>query len=438
MKHRIATHAIAIATGVVLAASFTSRRPASSPASATEDSNASKSAPSRDSRPGRAPIVRKPRAEEFKAAWDAIPSKSLPMTERIGLQRDLLEKWAEVDLQGALDAAMAEAWDNDFNPGFEMIGTSGHSLMDAFRKPFIDRPLDSWALINGGRYGVGSAILRSQWVTSVSTSDGPMVISMLGEMPDGLREFAVERAMDSSATNPGMQAAVLAKLLEYPAGEDTERWLKKASTSLRSDGDPVALREQWSSLSSGPQRTLAMMKWGASLKQADDAALREEWTHVPEAERPAAVAALFAPAAFDSRSLLTLLDLAKDAGQWTLLSKEGHDALLFLNGTGTDSVKLATWATTLPARPETVELFHRSVDRYISEDMPRAREWLEQMQPGDWHRERGLAEYSQQALRSHNDPEASRWALDQISDPALKEKAEGWRRDWERENGKSN
>ncbi|HEY1123030.1 MAG TPA: hypothetical protein VGE67_15565, partial [Haloferula sp.] len=414
-------------------------RTASSATPAQDDSKATKSPTTTDSHADRREIVRKPRTGDFKAAWDAVASKSLTFSERMRLQRDLLEKWAEVDLQGALDAAMAEAWDNDYNPGFEMLGTSGNLYIEAFRKAFADRPLDSWALISSGRYGVGTEILRKQWITSVAAIDGPMVLSVIGDMPNGTsaKEFAVEEAMRSAATNPDRQAAVLAKLLELPADEQTERWIQKSSAYLPTDGDPAALRGEWTALPAGTQRTLAIMKWAASLKMADDAALRDEWSHVPVEGRAGAVDALLSSTSYDTKSLLTILDLTMEAGQWTKLSKEGHEKLIF-NSAGIEPVKLAEWAVKLPEREETVELFHRSVDRYISEDMPRAKEWLEQMEPGDWHRERGLAEYSQQALRSHNDPEASRWALDQISDPALKEKAEGWRRDWERENGRAN
>jgi len=437
MKHRIATHTIAIAAGIALAATLSGKRSAYSAAPAEEETQAGKPASTHESRSRRPSVVRKPRAEDFKQAWDAVASKALPISDRVRLQKNLLEKWAEVHLEGALDAAMAEAWDNDRSPGFEVLGTSGNLYMEAFRKAFADRPLDSWALISSGRYGVGSEILRKQWVTSVSASDGVTVISMLGEMPKGLKEFAVDQAMRSAETNPERQAALLAKLLEYPSDQQTERWLKRASAFLPADGDPVVLREQWSTLPAGSQRTLAMMKWGASLKKADDAALREEWAHVPEAERTAAVDTLLTPTATEPKSLLTIIDLAMEAGEWTTVFQKGQENLRW-HSSGMDSVKLATWATTLPERPETVEIFHRSVDRYIREDMPRAREWLEQMEPGDWHRERGLAEYSQQALRRHNDPEASRWALDQIADPALKQQAEGWRRDWERETGKAN
>ncbi len=309
-------------------------------------------------------------------------------------------------------------------------------MIGAFSKAFADRPLESWALITGGKYGVGAQILRRQWVTSVAAKDGALVVSMLREMPASLREFAVNHAMDEAKVHPERVNAILANLLANPPGAETDAWLKLAAANLPDGGDPVALREQWSALPAGSSRTLALMTWGASLRRADEATLLKEWENIPEAERSEAVTAMLSPMSIESGSLTTAIDLAMEAGEWALLAEKAPERLRW-HANNTDPVKLAEWAMDLPEREETVELFHRAVDRYIGDDLPRARGWLEEMEPGDWHRERGLAEYSQQALRRHQDPEASRWALDQITDPALKQTAEGWRQDWERETGKA-
>jgi hypothetical protein len=96
--------------------------------------------------------------------------------------------------------------------------------------------------------------------------------------------------------------------------------------------------------------------------------------------------------------------------------------------------EVADWATELPVRKETTELFHRSVDHYLRDNMEAARDWLAAIPPGVW-RDRAYAEYSQQALNAHNNPEASRWALDQIGDTTFKREAESWRSQWETRTG---
>jgi hypothetical protein len=94
---------------------------------------------------------------------------------------------------------------------------------------------------------------------------------------------------------------------------------------------------------------------------------------------------------------------------------------------------MADWATTLPHRPETTQIFHRGVGAHLRQDMQGAREWIAGIASREW-RDRAYAEYSQQALSAKKDPAASRWALDQIQDPAFKATAEGWRRGWEQRN----
>ncbi len=380
--------------------------------------------------------MRRPGAEDFQQAWQALASKELSLSERVRLQQQLLEKWAEVDLEGALDAAMAEAWDNDRNPGFEVLGTSGHLLMEAFRKIFSDRPLDSWDLIASGRYGVGSQILRRQWVASVGASDGALVASMLGQIPPSLRDFAVEMAMRDAITNPERLNAVLGNLLAHPPGEQADAWLKKASTFLPSTGDPASLRQEWSALPAGSQRTLSMMKWGASLRNADETTMLREWASVPSGQQGEAARTLLSSMTDESKALVTAIDLAMDAGEWEILAEAGPKNLRS-HANHIESAKLAEWAMNLPDRSETVELFHSAVNRYIGDDLARARDWLNAMEPGDWRRERGFAELSQQALWRHRDPELSRWALDQLADPEVKAAAEGWRGDWERQTGRT-
>jgi hypothetical protein len=374
----------------------------------------------------------KPSAADFRRAWEAVAEKDLPIIERISLQHRLLERWAEVDLEGALDAAMAEAWDNDYNPGFEILGTSGHPLISAFAEVFADRPLDAWALIQSGRLGAGAAIARRQWVTAVGAREPALLASMLGELPPSLQQFAVGQAVNEAAPNPATLSAVLDRIAAHPAGEASDRWLAWIASSLPGEGDPAGLRDQALSAPDGPARAVALAKWAASLRGADDETLATEAGRLPDEAKDGAARAMMHALRPDSKSLLGAFDFAMEAGQWQLVAAEAPE-LLRRAPNSTDAARLATWALDLPERPETVEIFHRAVDRYIGEDLGRAREWIASMDAADWHRDRALAEFSQQALRRHQDPESSRWALDLIGDPALKATAEGWRRDWERE-----
>lgn len=46
----------------------------------------------------------------------------------------------------------------------------------------------------------------------------------------------------------------------------------------------------------------------------------------------------------------------------------------------------------------------------------------------------GLAEFSNQALTKKNDPTASQWALDAITDPGVRAQVEKQHMDWEKQN----
>jgi hypothetical protein len=107
MKRRIATHAAALAAGIALATAL-ARKPADSPSNSFTNSPAAHE--TRSSRPDRETSkIGNLRSEDYRRAWAALASKEHTILDRRGLQLELLERWAEVDLEGALQAAMAEA-----------------------------------------------------------------------------------------------------------------------------------------------------------------------------------------------------------------------------------------------------------------------------------------------------------------------------------------
>ena len=129
------------------------------------------------------------RAADFRAAWRLLALRTDPIATRLENQRKLLTEWAQVDLAGAMDAAMAEAWDDDVN------GREEHPLVGALQKGFRADPLGAWKLIQSGRYGAGAMLLRKEWINSVAYSDPVLVVSMLNEMSVGLRREAISSAM---------------------------------------------------------------------------------------------------------------------------------------------------------------------------------------------------------------------------------------------------
>ena len=366
---------------------------------------------------------------EFQKAWDAVASRKLSLSDRMSLQRKILEKWAEVDLAGAMDAAMKEAWDGDtsFSNGTYYFNAP---LLSAFSQAFSDRPLEAWELIQSGKFGVGAQILRGQWLESVSKSNGLLVASMLSELPGSLQKEAVMESLRNAKAGPERDA-LIAKIIEQ-AGDKHDDWIQAAFKDLPGGGDPVALRNQWTALPAGAARQVAMMKWGASLRTLDAEKLSSELANVPENAKAETAKAMLSQLNGESPGLLSALEFAIATDQWGSLAKSTASQLAnFGERNHMDPAKLAEWGSNLPQRPDTVETFHKSIGRYIRDDLPRAKEWFQSMPEGSWQRDHGLAEFSQQALWGKNDPAFSQWALDSITDPAIKAEAQGWRHDWE-------
>lgn len=232
MKARIASHFAAVGIGVAIAL-FMARSGES--VSAAESNSESRTVAKtsmkvpRERRPGDSSAATKIRSEDFHRAWDAVPTTGHTLEERISLQSGLLERWAEVDLEAALDAAMAEAWDNDL--GWVQWSSFEHPLVNSFDKVFADRPLDAWERITSGKYGVGTQLLRRGWLSAVSAKNGPLVISMLGEVPPSLRAYAINSCMNEARTDPENRQAILSGLASYPPGPDRDEWTRIAEAN---------------------------------------------------------------------------------------------------------------------------------------------------------------------------------------------------------------
>ena len=147
--------------------------------------------------------------------------------------------------------------------------------------------------------------------------------------------------------------------------------------------------------------------------------LREEalWTAFKETDQP--------------ENVLGLLDLFIEEEAWPRLEDPETLRQIQQLARAGDALTIAEWAVTLPIRPETTGLFRRSVEPFFREDWVAARDWIDALPPGTW-RDRALAGYSQVALHDHNDPQASRRALQQISDSDLRAEAESRRTQWEK------
>ena len=368
------------------------------------------------------------RASEYKAAWDAIAFKDVTIQQRIELQQALLQQWALVDLEGAMAAVLAGPWDGHYQEG------GIDALLGSFSEAFTERPLEAWDLIQSGKFGPGSALFREAWVNSVAGQEPLLAVSLMGSMSQRVQMNVLNRALGRHAGDPDMRRQILAKLGEMP--EDTPNLSGLVAQAFKispSDGDPAGYREAIANATSDQARTMALHEYLSSLRNLDATALRAEWSQLPPELQARAATGLFnSPTGV--KNAPEVLDLIMETGQWDRLKDPTAQNNLRSYARTLDGVDLASWGMKLPERPETIEIFRRAVDPYISRNIGDAKGWIETL-PQGWHRDRALGQFSQHALWGSKNPELSQWALDSISDPKIRAEVAKWRGDWAKQTG---
>lgn len=367
------------------------------------------------------------RGGEFARAWKAVRTAKLSTAERIHVQRELLKQWAEIDLTAAIEAALGEAWDADGAGYYDPTGPLLSALSDALAKD----PAQGWDMIRGRQFGVATGMLRHVWIRAVGAKDPLFLASKLGELSWRDREGAIHACRSELRAGSETAEKLFALLARLPEEVVSAEVLLSFSERGDMQTTPEALKEEILSLGQQDQRMAKVraIQWGRLLSSQTPAEIEAQVAALPEALRDEVVWAAVGVSQ-SPESTLGLLTLLADQGAWEKLEqREAASRLQHIARSGA-AKKVADWATELPVRKETTELFHRSVDHYLSTNMEESREWLADLPAGVW-RDRAYAEYSQQALNAHNNPEASRWALDQIGDPTFKGEAESWRSQWE-------
>lgn len=429
---QVASHLAAVVLGIAIAASATGPSPQK-----PVDTRSARSAPAKSPMAGSGGTTshamkqgRQTRealkTADFQMAWDALPAGNRSRAERLDLQRQLLEKWLVVDLQGALDAVINQAWDENAGDPF-----AENVFPSALSRAFADRPLEAWKLIQSERYGLATHMLLRQWLDSVSKDNSDLLPSLLPELPKSLQERAISACL--AQQQPGADRdAMLARIIAQ-AGDDHRDWLEEAFKRMPDMGDPAALRESWAALPAGTAREIAMLKWGASLRTQDADRVSAELAAVPPAAKEAAAEAMISQLHVESAGLLAMLSFAMTTGSWESLAKSKMPSIVESLGHADflDAEKTAGWATRLPPQAGNVEIYRAAVARYIWRDLPRAKKWLGAMEDGSWQKENALAVYSRDAMNYRENHEESQWALDSINDPQVKAEVMKWRQERE-------
>lgn len=371
---------------------------------------------------------------EYARVWKAVGNGKYTTRERIRLQRDLLKSWAGVNLAAAVEAALGEAWDRDGAGDFDPCGP----LLDVFSEALANNPLEGWEMVRGRQFGVGTGMLRRVWMEAVGTKDPLFLAERLGELSWRDRDHALaicHKALQNRSD--GVAADDLFKVLagfpdEWVSAEQLMEFVPMQDGPAE---DAAELKQEIIRLARDDERLAKVkaMLLGKRLSGKGPDEIAEEVADLPEGVRAEAVWAAFKDndKPENCPGLVDLL-IAEDA--WAKVEQVETVQQLQKYARNGGAREVAEWATSLPVRKETTELFHRSVEPYFSESLESSQAWLIKIPRGVW-RDRAFAEFSQVALNGHRNSRASRWALEQIGDDDFKQEAEGWRSQWEKRTG---
>lgn len=374
------------------------------------------------------------KGDEYEAAWAAISGMNWTRAQRFAYQSKLLGEWAEVDLEGALKAALAESW----RDGSLRVGGESFPFRNAFASVFVDRSEDVWKMIQSHSVGVlETSILLDAWSTTLISAEPDAFLGYLREMDQSETLTALEPVWRS-----GKDSGFHSKILDILARKLADGMsLEELDSPFFSNVGKAFTQDQLlERISRSPDGALFETKilagcFAETLGGKSSGEIAAVLDSLPSDLRGPLAKSLLTANSMDKELLQTALDTMVASGNWALfVDSETARAMRAIQRTA-DPVDLAEWSLALPPRQETSEIFHRGVEPYIRKNPEGAWNWIQSMDDGYW-KDRALAEYSQINLHVYNDPEKSAAALEQIRDAGFRGRAEGWRKDWERQKGR--
>ena len=346
----------------------------------------------------------------FQQAWRLLMKEALAPEERMHAQGNIMREWALVDLDGAIQAYLGEAWDTRY-PG--TVAFFSEPLRNGLYNAFQADPIEAWKAL--GRDKMAKQMLGRAWIEATNGVDPALLASMVCELPENLQKDAAEMLFRHK-----QHRELLLQLARTGTPAQAERWLADAYARMGYAGDPAGLSAKWTAAPPGPERVLDMANWAGNLRRADLATTEAEWEKVPEADRGQAARILLAPLDGSSPSLLFAIDRAIEAGEWNALSQDAAEKLHRWEGADADA--LMEWALDLPEKPELAAIYQAAVLRGLKAGEG-GREWLDQLPQGSWQRDQGLAALVRSEIENHGDLPAARRALEAISDPGIRRSA---------------
>lgn len=410
------THLIGLAAGVGLAVWFGHGSPSERTSGHTVQ-HRDASEERKPYRPGRSSQVKDANVavqsskgkDDFAGAWKSIASRNLTINERLEMQITVLNQWSRVDLEAAMRAALANAWDGGAEKGG--IGP----LIAAFADAFEERPLEAWDLLKSGKLGLGAALFERQWIDSAAIKDPVLVFSMLPEISVRSRRHAIEQAVRSAAKDPETKEALITKLIQWPDDQSVGEVIPIAFAVMPSrEGDAAEVRGRLAAATDERAKTVLLHEFASTLRDASADVISKEWAQLsPEMQARAAVA--FSNGPQGVRNAPAVAEMLIKTEQWNLLKFNWPKFTEYGKSTS-DPKQLAEWAMTLPEKGEVERIFTESVAPLVVRDNAEAKEWIMSLPAGDWKTRMALETYARNALYARNDEELFTWAVGRMED----------------------
>lgn len=247
------------------------------------------------------------RAAAFRQAWKNLLEKPLAADDKRRLQHLLLEEWAEVDLDGALDAVaeFMRSEDGQYIPMFNLYS----SLFDAFQTKMKKDPEMFWPAIRDGRFGMITGQLRNTWIRNVGDAQPEVLLSHFDDLSPVAREKSLQACLGQFVRKPELKKNVVSQLAGLPDTPDNRALWDTAGQAI-SDEDPAELAAQLADGASEGERRMLLAGFAASLggSTQSSAEIRQSLDRLPDAMKQDAVVAILGQGYGDSSRT--------DAGVW--------------------------------------------------------------------------------------------------------------------------
>ena len=409
----------------------------SGPPQPQDPQSAGSAVPTSASTPKEDPPLAEWRSHDFANAWDAMPTAKLATKDRVLAQRELLALWAKVDLEAALRAALGESlaadgqWYKDVN-----VNEDTGPLLDALGPALAENPEQSWDLIQREDFGIAAGMLRRLWISQVAEKDALLVAGKLADFSARDRDQAilscgVSLMNQRSNLNYG---SFFKMLIALPPDQVTAEQLFRWGTfaGFRTTDDvPIKAAILKTDTSDTRMLRYRAMLIGRAIYNRTPQQVAEVIEGMPEAARAQTLLSTLPSSKPGSARATGIVDLMIQHGDWDSLTSPAVASMIKGGATSEEVADMAMWATALPVRKETEQLFDRGVEPYLRDYPDVSLEWISTIIQEAW-RDRTYARYVDVVLTQHGKPEAARQALDKMQDGPLKDEAAGRLAEWEK------